>query len=79
MRFVRNEEEAPLALISFSRPWGINTISLPICAGTVQLRHIAIKYEEKTILCVAKRINYVDLFCGLVQFQSRTYIACPLY
>lgn len=50
------------------------TQSLPICAGTVQLRHIAIKYEEKTILCVAKRINYVDLF-GLVQFQSRTYIA----
>lgn len=51
------------------------TQSLPICAGTVQLRHIAIKYEEKTILCVAKRINYVDFFCGLVQFLSRTYIA----
>lgn len=76
MRFVRNEEEAPLAsFLSLSLEGGL-TQSLPICAGTVQLRHIAIKYEEKTILCVAKRINYVDLlWLGSVSVQN---IYCPL-
>lgn len=40
--------------------------NLPICTGTVQLRHIAIKYEEKTFLC-GKAHNLRWSCSGLVQ------------
>jgi len=51
----------PLDGASFLLPTHFRGFTLfPICAGTVQLRHIAIKYEEKKQMFLAKRIIYAD-------------------